>query len=445
MCISINIKINKKIFLKPVYYSNQTKEGAGHKKAFLKVMMMSMIGMFLISCAAQQLKTMAPDFQPYTFPANQYVPKVDNFVVILDTSSSMADKYHGQAKAAIAKNFLTAMNQTLPELKYNGALRTFGHDAYFPDRSTMLVYGVTLYSTSEFETALNGVKAPGGDSSLPLAKAVAAVGEDLKSVYGPIALIIVSDGEDMDQAPLQAAKALQSRFNNRLCIDTVQVGNDPGGKAILVQIAKTSECGFSTTVDGLADSSGMTGFVECIFLTKPAPVPVLDSDGDGVPDNKDRCPDTPKGVKVDVFGCPLDADRDGVPDYLDQCPDTPLGATVDARGCWTYASVVLFNFNSAEVNSEAYPMLNDAILILKKNPDLKVQIDGHTDNVGSAAYNMTLSLKRAEAIKEFFVSRGIDPKRLSTKGFGFTKPAASNNTEKGRAKNRRVEFTPVKQ
>ncbi len=186
------------------------------------------------------------------------------------------------------------------------------------------------------------------------------------------------------------------------------------------------------------------GFVESIFLTKRAPVAVLDSDGDGVPDNKDRCPDTPKGVKVDVFGCPLDADRDGVPDYSDQCPDTPLGATIDARGCWTYASVVLFDFNSAEVKSEAYPMLNDAILILKKNPDLKVQIDGHTDNVGSAAYNMTLSLKRAEAIKEFFVSRGINPERLSTKGFGFTKPSASNNTEKGRVKNRRVEFTPVK-
>jgi OOP family OmpA-OmpF porin len=414
------------------------------KKYFFKVVMYGIVSMFLASCAGQQVKTMAPVFQPYVFPTDQYVPKVDNFVVILDTSSSMADKYNGQAKAAIAKDFLTAMNQTLPELKYNGALRTFGHFAYLPDRSTMLIYGVTSYSTAGFGTALNGVKEPGGDSSLPLAKAIAAAGEDLKSAQGPIALIIVSDGVDMDQAPVKAADALKGQFGDRLCIDTVQIGDDSGGKATLEQIAKAGGCGFFTTADSLAASSSMAGFVESIFLAKPAPVAVLDSDGDGVPDNKDKCPNTPKGVKVDVFGCPLDTDRDGVPDYLDQCPNTPLGATVDARGCWTYESTVLFDLNSAKVKPEAQAVLTEAVAILKKIPDLKIQIDGHTDNTGTAAYNMTLSLKRAEAIKDYFVSRGIDPKRLFTKGFGFTKPAASNKTKEGRAKNRRVELTPVK-
>jgi OOP family OmpA-OmpF porin len=139
----------------------------------------------------------------------------------------------------------------------------------------------------------------------------------------------------------------------------------------------------------------------------------------------------------------MDTDKDGVPDNLDQCPNTPLGATVDDRGCWTYAAKVLFDLNSAEVKSEAYPMLNESVLILKKNPNLKVEIDGHADSTGAAAYNMTLSEKRAEAIKAYFVSRGIDPNRLTTKGFGITKPAASNKTKEGRAKNRRVELTPV--
>jgi OOP family OmpA-OmpF porin len=248
----------------------------------------------------------------------------------------------------------------------------------------------------------------------------------------------------MDQVPVTAAKDLKGEFGNRLCIDTVQVGDDSDGKMILEQIAGASNCGFSTNADKLTTSSSLAGFVESVFLAKPAPVAILDSDGDGVPDNKDKCPNTPKSVKVDVFGCPLDADRDGVADYLDQCPNTPMGATVDARGCWTYDAVVLFDINSAEVKSEAYPMLNDAVLIMKKNPDLTVEIDGHTDNTGTAAYNMILSEKRAEAIKDFLVARGIAPKRLTTKGFGFTKPAASNDTKAGRAKNRRVEFTPVK-
>jgi OOP family OmpA-OmpF porin len=414
------------------------------KKHYLTTLFIVMISALLIGCAGQKMKPTPLAFQPYTFPTNQYVPKVDNFVVILDTSSSMAEEYNGQPKAEIAENFLTSMNQTLPELKYNGALRTFGHSAHLPDMSTVSVYDLKSYSKAEFGSALKGVKGPGGDSSLPLAKAIAAAGGDLKSTQGPIAIIIVSDGADMDQAPVKAADALKGQFGDRLCIDTVQVGNDSDGKTILEQISGASSCGFSTTADGLAASSSMAGFVESIFLGKPAPVAVLDSDGDGVPDNKDKCPNTPKGVKVDVFGCPLDSDRDGVADYLDQCPNTPMGATVDVRGCWTYAALVLFDINSAEVKSEAYPMLNDAVLIMKKDPDLKVEIDGHTDNTGTAAYNMTLSVKRAEAIKDHLVARGIDPKRLATKGFGLTKPAASNKTKAGRAKNRRVEFTPVK-
>ncbi|MBU0768972.1 MAG: OmpA family protein [Proteobacteria bacterium] len=414
------------------------------KKHYLKGLFVGVISVLLISCAGQQVQTTSTVFSPYTFQANQYVPKVDNFVVILDTSSSMSEKYDGQSKAEIAKNFLMAMNQTLPELKYNGALRTFGHWSQIPDRSTVSVYDLKSYSTAEFGSALQGVKGPSGDSSLPLAKAITAAGGDLKSTQGPIAVIVVSDGADMDQAPVEAAKALKSRFGDRLCIDTVQVGNDSDGKTILEQIAGASGCGFSTTADKLAASSSLAGFVEAVFLAKPAPMAVLDSDGDGVPDNKDKCPNTPKGVKVDVFGCPLDADRDGVADYLDQCPNTPMGATVDARGCWTYAAVVLFDINSAEVKSEAYQMLTEAILIMKKNPDLKVEIDGHTDNTGTAAYNMTLSEKRAEAIKDHLVTRGIDPQRLNTHGNGFSNPAASNDTKAGRAKNRRVEFTPVK-
>jgi OOP family OmpA-OmpF porin len=158
----------------------------------------------------------------------------------------------------------------------------------------------------------------------------------------------------------------------------------------------------------------------------------------------DKCPNTSARVKVNNKGCPLDSDGDGVADNQDQCSGTPKGATVDARGCWTFAAKVLFDINSAKVKPEAYPMLQEAVLLMKKNPELKVEVGGHTDSTGTAAYNLTLSVKRAEAIKDHFVSRGIDPKRLATKGYGITNPAASNDTKEGRAKNRRVELTPIK-
>jgi len=390
-------------------------------KHLFKLLFILIFSILLISCGGEKVMKTAPSFEPYQFDANQYVPKVDNFMVILDTSSSMADKYGQTEKAKIAKEFLTAMNQTLPELNYNGALMTFGRAGALIDKSAMLVYGPTKYTTSGFESALNAAKGPGGDSSLPLAKAFAAAGEDLKSAQGPIAVILVSDGEQMDQAPVTAAEALKSQFGDRLCIDTVLVGDNPGGKMTLEQIAKAGGCGTSTTADQLASSANMAGFVESLFLAKPAPKP----------------------VPMAVAPKPLDSDKDGVPDNLDQCPNTPLGATVDARGCWTYAGKVLFDINSYKIKPEAYPMLNEAVLIMKKNPDLKVEVDGHTDSTGTAAYNMTLSEKRAEAVKKYFVDQGIDPSRLTAKGFGITKPAASNKTKAGRTQNRRVELTPV--
>jgi len=106
--------------------------------------------------------------------------------------------------------------------------------------------------------------------------------------------------------------------------------------------------------------------------------------------------------------------------------------------------VALFDSDSAEIKSEAYPMLDEASDILKKNPELNVEIDGHTDNIGPADYNMKISERRANAVMEYFISKGVDAKRLTIKGFGLTKPAANNDTEEGRAKNRRVELTPVK-
>ena len=106
--------------------------------------------------------------------------------------------------------------------------------------------------------------------------------------------------------------------------------------------------------------------------------------------------------------------------------------------------VVMFDFDSAEIKSEAFPMLNEEVLILKENPEINVEIDGHTDNKGSASYNMNLSERCAKSVMKYFVDKSVEAKRLTTKGFGLTKPAASNDPAEGRAKNRRVELTPVK-
>ena len=227
------------------------------KKYYVRALFLVISSILLFSCASPQVQPTKPLFSPSQLQADQYQPKVDNFVVLLDTSSSMSDEYNGQKKFKIAKDYLNALNQTLPELNYNGALRTFGNISSVPDKSTLLVYGPTKYSTAGFESALNSVKEPSGDSSMPLAKAISATGEALKSTQGKSAIIILSDGEDMDQRPVEAAQSLKAQLGDRVCIYSIHVGDDPADAKRLERIAETSACGFPVTIVGHKTKSTM--------------------------------------------------------------------------------------------------------------------------------------------------------------------------------------------
>ena len=182
-----------------------------------------------------------------------------------------------------------------------------------------------------------------------------------------------------------------------------------------------------------------------------------DGDGDGVADHLDRCPNTPWGSKVDSIGCPKgpvaarltrkkadrpDADKDGVLDPLDKCPQTPRTAAVDGKGCWATAEI-LFDFDSAIIKPQFHPALADVITVLQNNPDLKIEIQGNTDNTGPESYNKMLSEKRSQAVKEYMISKGIASDRLKAVGFGASRNVASNENEAGRALNRRIDFVPI--
>jgi outer membrane protein OmpA-like peptidoglycan-associated protein len=173
--------------------------------------------------------------------------------------------------------------------------------------------------------------------------------------------------------------------------------------------------------------------------------PYPDRDKDGVTDNKDRCPDEPGSTKND--GCPIvDRDGDGVPDATDRCPDTPgpgsnYGCPEDVKTKLTYiAKNIYFHTNKATLQEISYDPLNQLADILNKYPNAKLTIEGHTDNTGSNAYNLTLSKNRAQAVVDYLVSKGIAISRLNAVGFGEDKPVTTNNTAEGRTLNRRVEL-----
>ena len=181
-------------------------------------------------------------------------------------------------------------------------------------------------------------------------------------------------------------------------------------------------------------------------LGKIAPPPPPDSDGDGVPDPSDRCPNTPPGVAVDANGCPLDDDGDGVPNYLDECPGTIIGAAVDAKGCHfedeeaVSAEVVIeFDFDSSELRTSEHGDVRRIAAFMREHPDADAVIEGHTDAMGTDRYNQKLSQERAQAVLDRLVDvEGIAASRITATGYGESQPIASNDTEEGRQRNRRV-------
>jgi len=208
-----------------------------------------------------------------------------------------------------------------------------------------------------------------------------------------------------------------------------------------------------------------------------APMAPADADGDGVPDSRDQCPGTPAGATVDSTGCEPDADRDGVADVRDACPDTPRGAEVDSRGCEldsdndgvvnsqdlcpntaagaevddtgcegitetidTFTIEVQFPTNSSVIGHAFDDEIRRVADALKDNPGTVVEIAGHADNTGKASYNELLSQRRAEAVAARLTGPlGVDPAKVSARGYGESEPVASNDTAAGRAENRRVE------
>lgn len=137
-----------------------------------------------------------------------------------------------------------------------------------------------------------------------------------------------------------------------------------------------------------------------------------------------------------------DDDGDGVLNSRDRCPDTPKGVKVDEDGCWVYTGV-LFDFDKAALKAQYKEELKGAKEIFDMNPDLTVTVEGHTCSIGSDAYNQTLSERRAKAVVKYLVDDvGVPASKLNAVGYGESRPAYSNDTEENRAKNRRVEFTP---
>ncbi len=361
---------------------------------------------FLFGCAAKPPVQPVPAFTPTRFDANEWVSSVDNFMIILDASSSMDKTYAGNKKFAIAGEVVKRLGYTLPELGQNAGLRSFGHDPKVSSENTVLFYGMERYTQKGLAEKLNLIFSAGGTSAMH--EALTAAGQDLVNYSGKTAVVIISDAQPewglASPVTLKAAQALKDQKGADICFYPVFVGDDEKGMILMEDLARIGQCGFSSTADKLLTGDGMGQFVQDAFLTRK-PVAAAPA---------------PKEV-VKEAPAPIEG--------------------LDAKGAWR-VDEAYFDFDKATVKPAAFDFLDKIVGVLKARPELHVNIHGHTDNVGTKAYNDVLSLKRANAVKTYLTNRGIDENRLFCQGFGFSDPAASNKTAEGRALNRRVELIP---
>ncbi|MEM9456924.1 MAG: OmpA family protein [Myxococcota bacterium] len=200
--------------------------------------------------------------------------------------------------------------------------------------------------------------------------------------------------------------------------------------------------------DGLLDIED-----KCVheYGEDPYGCPMRDSDGDGFLDHNDQCVDEPGLIPN---GCPIrDSDADGVADPVDRCIEQPENANgfEDSDGCPEQLPQELadlngvmegirFQMEKSIILARSRPWLDRMVELMQRYPDIRVEISGHTDDRGGHDYNVGLSLRRANAVRDYMVSHGVDAGRIQTRGVGPTEPIANNNTERGRARNRRIEL-----
>lgn len=388
------------------------------KSSFWKVVLLVALGLMLGACATT--KPLAPfnavDLNPM-LTSGDYILKANNVQVILDKSGSMGEMYKGKQKLDCARDLASAFGHTVPNANITGSLRLFGKKESGNINSIMteLVWGPAAFSAAAMDDGLNKTGFSVGES--PLNLALDAAGKDLSSAQGNIAIVVFTDANEEVMnydAVKKSVMNLKSQFGDRLCIYPVLIGDDKVGAKFLAQIADDSGCGFMVKGDDVASSQGMADFVANVFLMKAPVVEVVcvDEDGDGVCDDVDKCPGTPKGAKVNKFGC------------------------------WVLGDV-LFDFDKYNIKPQYYAFLDEAAQVFEMNPSIKVEVQGNTDNIGTKAYNMKLSFKRANAVLNYLVNKGVERSRLNARGFGFSRPVATNDTPEGRALNRRVELTPM--
>ena len=320
-------------------------------------------------------------------------PKIDNFIILLDQSGSMFIKDQGktQAKAEMAKNVMTALNERIPELGYKGSLAVFS-----PDQTLI---GPTEYNREMFKKTIEGLPQTGRifGNQTPLGDAILGLDGALSKTAGKTAVLIVSDGEkNVGSDALQAARTMQEKYPN-VCFHALSFSEDEKGKATLKGISQLGDCVYIEASELSADPAAADKLAKDIFYTAEV-----------------------REVMKEVVA-------------VEAAAVIPEAIELDT---------ITFDFDKHELSPKAKMNLDENLQRLSRQPDLPIVIKGYTDSTGPEEYNQKLSERRAQAVYDYLASKGVSGERMKTLGYGESHPVTDNSTAQGRALNRRAEITP---
>lgn len=350
--------------------------------ALKKILVLMALGGMLAGCAGTPYSPTS--FTPTGIDTSAYVAKVDAFVVVMDASSSMNFDHEDRKNFYSAKDVVTHLNQTIPELGYKAALVGFGSGSCVNREDARVVYGPETYQRTGFSDGLALLECAGGIT--PMYEGVSTGGNAVKEGAGKVALIVVSDFWQINSDKvINAIDTLKADYGDRLCIHTIKVGDDERSGDLIEALAGVNSCGSSNDAASLASSSAMAAYVTDVLL-QPAPVVRYEKN--------------------------------------------------------TLSASALFDHDKSVLKEDGKIALHALDESIKARAASVVDIDviGHTDSDGSEEYNMALSIRRAEAVRDYMVSEGVDASIIDISGEGESNPIASNATKEGRAENRRVDI-----
>jgi OOP family OmpA-OmpF porin len=359
---------------------NRSSEISMFKKDFTSGLLILALGL-LVGCTSAPYSPATG--QPVAIDTSAFAPRVNSFVVILDASSSMTENYQERQKYYIAKDTVASFNSTVPPLGYQAGLVTFGKNTGWciGKGSATTVYGLTSYQAGGFADGLNSIECAGGTT--PMDEGIDATTEALANETGSIAVILVSDFWDVSSGSVEAAVSrMKAAHGDKICLHTIKVGDYAGADSMIASITGNAGCDSAVNASDIAASGAMATYV------------------------------------TDVLLAPLQYEKH------------------------TVSATALFDFDKSDLKAQGKAELHNLDENIKSQGIRVTDINviGHTDSMGSDEYNQALSERRAKAVKEFMASEGVNASIIDVIGVGESQPVAGNDTDEGRALNRRVEI-----